>query len=151
MGLRSEIPLGTGPTFAPDLLPAVTRLRVFRKHLFLERLATTSPSAHRGASGALPPARYGADLHLPNEQCGGLGPAPNRRAPTAHQSAAGEMHGVHGVDAIAPRIYWFYLYLFTPVPHWSTLERVERGERVLQSLHRHSSALWSEYTLIEWA
>ena len=30
------------------------------------------------------------------------------------------------------------------------MERMERGARVLQSLHRHSSALWSEYTLIEW-
>ena len=35
---------------------------------------------------------------------------------------AGGNDGVHGVNAIVPRIYWFYLYLFTPVPHWSATE-----------------------------
>ena len=43
----SEIPLGTGPTFAPDSLPAVTPLRVFRNHPFLERPATSAARAGR--------------------------------------------------------------------------------------------------------
>ena len=52
MGPCSEIPLGTGPTFAPDLLPGVTRVGVFRNHPFLERLTRAELETTKdGAAG----------------------------------------------------------------------------------------------------
>ena len=49
----SENPLGRGPTFAPDSLPPVRCLGVFRKHLFLERLVTRRPARTEAPAGMM--------------------------------------------------------------------------------------------------